>query len=175
MDEAWDCMDGRKLNKMKQGRPFAFLIDLLDADGEVAFRIHYVDAPSEAPLGLPPAEIVADHPVDLAMLCMPTWWLAPGYPGSFVEGTRARHVLVTHYEDFFRSQEKPTRFVARLTNKRANGFMEELSLAMGDGDERRIAPSSEMCGPSGEAWTMPLPGEWMVFPVSDESRSSVDR
>ena len=51
-----------------EGRTLAFLIDFLDASDRPTFRIYYQDAPTNAPLGNPPADVLADHAVDLALL-----------------------------------------------------------------------------------------------------------
>jgi len=165
VERPWDsCLDGRRLRAMREGRSFAFVIDLLDAHGSTAFRIYYQDAASPAPLGFPPLEPPGDaRPFDLVVLCMASSWLADGHPAGLLARTRARHALITHYEDFFRGRRRPTRFVAALTNRRANRFMESVRNELsGNGHEPR-GPTSFVCGPSDEGWTMPLPGEWVSF------------
>jgi hypothetical protein len=163
VDSSQPCFDGRRIVALKEGRPFAFLIDLLDDEGHVAFRIHYQDAASESGVGFPPREVVEEHPVDLAVVCMPSSWNVSGYPEDLLAWTRARHVLVTHYDDFMQPTDEPVRFVANLTDSRADAFMERVFVEMGrDGHEPR-GPLGPACGPASAAWTMPLRGEWLRF------------
>jgi hypothetical protein len=164
VDGPLDCIQGRKLSKLKEGRVYAFLIDLLADDGEtVLFRIHYQDVASPEPFGLPPEGELASRPADLAVLSLPLARLADGYPEAVLTRTRARHALIIHYEDFFRPADRPLRFVPLLSNRRANRFMELLREAMGHPVHEPVGPRSLICGPSGDAWTIPLPGEWLLF------------
>jgi len=171
VSEPWESWEGRKLRQMKEGRVFTLLIDLLSEYGaRTEFRMHYQDAPSSAPAGFPPEELISERAVDLALLCMPTWWLVKGYPSGIIERTRARHVLAIHYEDFFRSTLMPTRFVGSFTDRRANRFMEMVAKAMSRASERPAGPSPLACGPCCDRWTMPLPGEWLRFRPGSELR-----
>jgi hypothetical protein len=161
---SWGSWTGRKLRHMKEGRVFTFLIDLLSEDGaSMEFRIHYQDAPSSAPAGFPPEEIISERMVDLAVLCLPTWWLVDDYPRGIIERTHARHVLAIHYEDFFRPATMPLRFVGGCTDRRANRFMELVEQAMSRASERPAGPDPLALGPGCDRWTMPLPGEWLRF------------
>jgi hypothetical protein len=164
----WDCLSGKRLQRLKEGKTFAFLIDLLSDDGETVFRIHYQDAASEPPLGFPPPRVLEERDVDLAILCMPGYWMVNRYPEGILGRTGARHVLVIHYEDFFRSRDKPVRFVPRLTNNRANRFMERLRDEVSRSEHESLEPAPAPCGPGGPAWTLPLPGEWLRFRVQSD-------
>ena len=161
--QPWDGMHGKPIDAMKQGEVYAFLIDLLDETDAVAFRIHYQDSASSPPLGFPPEEVLAERDVDLAIVCLPSSWQAESYPEGLLRQTRARHTLVSHYEDFFRDASRPLRFAPLLTNRRADHFMERLAAEMSRPEHRVAGPVSPVCGPSGPAWTMPLPGEWLGF------------
>jgi hypothetical protein len=94
---------------------------------------------------------------------MPSWFRVRDFPDALLERTRARHVLVIHHEDFLRPSSEPGRFVRTLTDARANGFMERLAEVMPPPDDPPAGPRPRTCGPCGERWTMPLPGEWMRF------------
>ena len=114
----------RRANEYKEGRTFAFLIDFLDPDGTVAFRIHYQDAASNTPLGYPPTLYGDDQrSVDVAIVCAASFKQVQGYPEGILRAVDARYVIVGHWENFFVSQEKPPRpvpmtdvaeFVARM-------------------------------------------------------------
>jgi hypothetical protein len=162
VSESWESWAGKKLRHMKEGRVFTLLIDLLSEDGaRPEFRMHYQDAPSSAPAGYPPAELISERAVDLAVLCMPTWWLVDDYPGGIIEHTRARHILAIHYEDFFRSTRKPLRFVGTFSDRRADRFMKMVERAMLRASGRPAGPDPLAHGPCCDRWTMPLPGEWL--------------
>lgn len=165
--EDWQGPAGHGVRQMKGGKAFAYLIDLLREDGSVAFRLHYQDAASAAPLGFPPNAATDERDVDLAVVCMPSYWLAPGYPSRLLERVAARHVLMTHYEDFFRPRDKPLRFVAFLTDDRANALVAQVRATLAEHATK--GPLDPVCGPGDDGWTMPLPGEWLRFATEDDS------
>jgi hypothetical protein len=164
--KSWNQWDGKKLRHLKEGRVFTLLIDLLSEDGSrTEFRIHYQDAPSSAPQGFPPEELITERAVDLAALCLPTWWLVKDYPRGIIERTRARHVLAIHYEDFFRPTDLPIRFVGTCTDRRANRFLEMVEREMSSGSHEPAGPVPPVYGPSSDLYTMPLPNEWLRFKI----------
>jgi len=131
VDQAWDTWDDKELHDMKEGKPFAFLIDFLADDGQsIAFRIHYQDSVSVPPDGFAPPDVIDDREVDIAVLCVPPYWIVEGYPEGILENTRARHALMIHYEDFFRSQQSRVRFVSMLTDRRADEFLQRVEREM---------------------------------------------
>lgn len=85
----------------KEGQTYTFLIDLLDEEGRVAFRIHYADAPATAPTGLPSAAVLEEHPVDLVILCAASFTQVKNYPEGVLEALRPRALILGHWEDFF--------------------------------------------------------------------------
>jgi hypothetical protein len=162
--ERWTSWEGKSLKAMKEGRTYAFLIDLLAQDSEtIAFRIFYQDAVSPPPMGFPPAEEVRRREVDLAILCAPPYWEVEAHPEAILERTRPRHVLVTHYEDFLHPRDEPLRFVATLTNERADEFLSVVADGVSHAPHEPRGPEPCCCGPCGPAWSMPLPGEWLRF------------
>ncbi|MEX2465285.1 MAG: hypothetical protein WD995_00150 [Gemmatimonadota bacterium] len=84
------------------GSTFAFLIDFLDAGGDVAFRVYYQDAVAPPPLGFAPDALIAEHPVDVAVLVPATFEEVPWHPEAIVANLRPRRILLGHWEDFFR-------------------------------------------------------------------------
>lgn len=158
--EAWDQ---RHFLSLKAGKVFAFVIDLMSPaePGKTAFRIYYQDSANPPDKGLPKME----DPVgfDLAVLCMASHQFVDNHPGAILGDVKARHVLVTHYESFFRDRDRPFRFVPFLTNRSANGFLGKTREAL-QGLET-AGPEGTVCGPSSQGWTMPMPGEWVRFKV----------
>jgi hypothetical protein len=99
------------------GVTYAFLVDFLDPDGSVAFRIYYQDAVSAPPRGLAPPELVAERPVDVAILVPATFDQVDWYPEDLVQNLRPHWVLEGHWEDFFVPPEARTRSI-RYTDMR---------------------------------------------------------
>ena len=160
---------------LRQGQPLAFLLDLLDPvdPDRVRFRLYYQDAASREGTGLPPPSVAEDgHGVDLAVLCMPSHHLAPGFPTYLLDALEPRHVLATHYDDFFRPLTRPIRFAPLLTNGRAASFLRQVAAAPMP-PSGFSPPEGPVCGPSTEVYTMPLPREWLRFDIptsGDEKR-----
>lgn len=123
-----------------EGRTYAYLLDLLGPEGTVALRIYYQDAASEAPAGLVPPLAVEDRRrIDVAILCPPGFDEVDGYPGAFLEAESPRHVLLGHWEDFFRPRSEPLRVVPGTD---LEDFLDELRESL----------------PDDASWTLPAPG-----------------
>jgi len=93
------------------GSTYAFLVDFLDPDGSVAFRVYYQDAVVQAPLGFAPEALMAERPVYVAILVPATFDQVEWHPEAFVENLQPRWVLLGHWEDFFRSPDESTRSI----------------------------------------------------------------
>ncbi len=93
------------------GETFAYLVDFMSADhpDSVAFRIYYQDAVAPPPFGFAPEAVVADRPVDVAILVPATFDQVDWHPEAFLENLRPRWVVLGHWEDFFVPLEAPTR------------------------------------------------------------------
>jgi len=133
-DRAAEWLDGPTL---------AWLIDVLDEEGEVALRIHYQDSASRPPLGFPPPDGI---PVDVVILCTAGSGEAEGYPDALLEALAPRQALLGHWEDFFRPLDAPTRPVPGTDV---------------DAFERRLAALL----PEGSAQARPEPGQTLRIPV----------
>jgi hypothetical protein len=133
----------------KLGEPYAFLIDVLsDSTRAPVFRIYFQDAPSEPPLGFPPSEILTERVVDLAVLCAATSSNVSNTPDSLLAVLKPREVMVTHWEDFFRSQMLP---IQLSPGTDLGEFRESL---------RKSLPQSA-------GWVMPLPQTTFRFRERD--------
>jgi hypothetical protein len=165
---------GHRLSELRAGRTLAFLIDFMDpADPRrVAFRVHYQDAASAPPLGFPPANEIAEHPVDLEIVTMPGRETLPdvadAYPVGVLRHGRARHALVIHYEDFFRpllrtdGSSNGVRLIPTLAGGPAEEFLRAVTEAVLNPDSRYCAEPSDLEGLCNGAFTLPLPGEWLL-------------
>lgn len=153
----WRTWHDKSWWAMKEGTPYAFLIEFLDdATRETPFRVWYQDT-----AGLPPNLPATIGRVDLAVLSVPSHWLATGYPETILERLAPRHVMGIHYEDFFRPTDRPVRFVANLSNRRMEAFLRKVQDRPADDTE--IPDVKCGCGPCGPRWSVPLPGEWIAL------------
>jgi hypothetical protein len=83
------------------GPTYAFLVDFLDPDGSVAFRVYYQDAVPAPPLGQAPEAVVAERPVDVAIIVPATFDQVDWHPEALLENLRPRWALLGHWENFF--------------------------------------------------------------------------
>lgn len=126
------------------GQTLAWLVDLLEPDGSVAFRIYYQDAAGAAPWGFVPplGDGVA---IDVALLVPATYSGAAWHPEAILENTSPRHVLLGHWEDFF---EPPSRPPGPVPFTLLPDFVARLARAL----------------PEGAGYGVPVPGTRFVFP-----------
>ncbi len=129
----------------KLGEPYAFIIDVLsDRTRAPLFRIYFQDAPSEPPLGFPPTEVLAERPIDLAVICAATSSNVSNTPDSLLTVLKPSQVILVHWEDFFQSQTLPI----------------QLSPAT---DLDAIRESLRKSLPRASGWVLPLPQTTLRF------------
>jgi hypothetical protein len=104
-----------KFGDWKMGEVMAFMIDLLDTSGNVAFRIYYEDAPLPPCRSAPFEKLVTDngHNVDLAILCAGNFTEVPGAE-TIVKKLRAQNVILAHWEWFFDETRYRNRIIFEL-------------------------------------------------------------
>jgi len=107
----------------KEGETLAFLIDVLNDDGSIDFRIYYDDAAHNSPYGYVDGETLLEHKVDVAILCVASYHEVEDYPKNLLDSLKPRHVLLGHWEDFFIPYKRAERTV-RMTN--VPGFIAKL-------------------------------------------------
>jgi hypothetical protein len=83
------------------------LVDFLNADESVAFRIYYQDAVVPPPLGFAPEAVIRERPVDVAILVPATFDQVDWHPEAFVENLQPQRVLMGHWENFFSPPVSP--------------------------------------------------------------------
>lgn len=144
-------MSRQRLRTMGGGDPLAFDIELRGERGETRFRIYYNDSSASSPLGQTPG------PFDLAILTMAQWRWARGYPGDLLATLQPRHVLVSHWDYFFRPATKHSKFVPRL---HADGFLRIVNDFVPESDATPVNP---VCGVTTKRYTMAVPGSSLLF------------
>jgi L-ascorbate metabolism protein UlaG (beta-lactamase superfamily) len=143
-------MARQRLRTMRAGEILAFDIELLDASGAPRYRIYYNDSSPASPLGQ------TAGPFDLAILTMAQWKWADGYPQHLLEKLQPKHVLISHWDNFFRKAGESSKFVPRLD---ARGFLQLLHTI----PEGASAPVNDVCGVKTARYTMPVPGSSLLF------------
>lgn len=83
-----------------EGEVFAFLIDFME-NGRPAFRVYYQDAPVSRPVGWVRDEVIAERPVDLALLCTGNFDAVERPEEVVSANLKAADVVLHHWEDFF--------------------------------------------------------------------------
>jgi hypothetical protein len=103
-----------KANLWLEGKTFSFLIDYVNAKGEIEFRTFVQSSSCNPPAGIPPLSLLS-RPVDLACLGVVSYKFSPDYPCDLLEAIHPRQVLWIHWEDFFRKYTRKPKTV-RGTN-----------------------------------------------------------
>lgn len=170
----------RRHGSFKAGTTYALVIDLVEPAGAgggeraVRYRIYYQDSAAPRDAGLPPEPAPGDPPYDLAVLCAASSHLvAPAAPGRLLRRIAPAHVLVTHYENFFRPWGPERGFVPLLTDHRMACFLGRVEAALGAGGAD-AGPVGKVCGPSTRPWTIPLVGEWLELRPSHRTEIPCD-
>lgn len=138
----------RRADDYPEGETLAFIVDFMES-GRPVFRIYYQDAPVSRPVGWVSDDVIAERPVDLALLCTGNFDVV-SRPEEIVSNLKARQVVLHHWEDFFDPSTK-----RRLTSIPAcdvNGFRKALVRELA-GDAARV----HVLAP-GVLWNFPRPG-----------------
>ena len=95
----------------KEGKTLAYLIDFMAADLKtINHRVYYSDVTPKWKIGLPPVMKAQDqHPVNLALLTVGLFGVAPGYPWFFMKVVKPQEVIGGHWEDIFKNPAEGTR------------------------------------------------------------------
>jgi hypothetical protein len=69
--------------------------------------VYYQDAPTSAPIGNPPDDVIADHAVDLALLNVGNYDAVRAQPTEILATLEPRIAISGHWEDFFQPLSSP--------------------------------------------------------------------
>jgi len=95
----------RTADRWPQGLTLAYLIDFLDINGGVAFRIHFSDSSLAPPCGYVPRRLGGTRGVNLALLTTGGSKDTGLYPEELLSNACVEQVLLGHWEWFFRKYE----------------------------------------------------------------------
>lgn len=140
----------KRAPQWKEGTNIAYLIDFLADDGRINFRTYICSAAANTPKGFVPPSVLAQHPVDLAILCVASYAYVKDYPFQHLENLNPKHIILSHWENFFQSKTKLDQnpMIVPFTNVKA--FL------------KRVDEASKGLSYSPK-WTMPNPGAEITF------------
>jgi hypothetical protein len=95
------------MKDFREGQNFNFMIDLLDREGKMVYRIFSnAGAGCDAGVGFPPSAMLLEHSVDMLLLCGANYNVAKNYPFPLIEYLAPKTIFVAHWENFFKSIPK---------------------------------------------------------------------
>ena len=140
----------------REGQTLAYLIDFLDG-GAPAYRLYYQDAPTPAPIGHVPADVLAEKRVDAALLCVGNYDQVPDQPGAILAALAPRYTIGGHWEGFFQPQDAP---LQPLPFHDIAEYARRGDAALGAGGEAPIAVNGQ---PTAKRSFVPDPGTTFVI------------
>lgn len=141
-----------RLAAMSGGQTLAFAIELLDGK-DVRYRIYFNDSSPDAPLG----QITDDF--DLAIICLAQWTWVRDYPAALLTALKPRHVVISHWDNFFIEASQTTRFIPTLSDASAANFLRVVDKSVSGS----AGPTNDVCGVKTAHWTMPAPMSSLLF------------
>lgn len=121
----------RRARDWRMGTALAWSVDIHDANGAVALRVVLHDAAATGDVVRDAVQALARLPSarrTLALVVPANYDNAAGYPDVLLASLQPDHVLLAHWEDFFRAPSRPLRIVRAISGPR---FLEHLTPYMG--------------------------------------------
>lgn len=101
-----------------KGEVYAWLIDVIAPDSTPLLRFYYQDAAADSQfVVLPPMAGRDARGVDVAILCVGNYGEVADNPQVLLGALQPRYVILSHWEDFFRSPLDPLRVVPRTDTR----------------------------------------------------------
>lgn len=103
--------DKTSVNDWLEGQTLSFLIDFLEEDS-IKYRMFIQSSSCQFPYGVPPANLLQERNVDLAVLGIASYHFSENtYPCEFLKTLQPKDVMFIHWEDFFRKLRKEPKAV----------------------------------------------------------------
>lgn len=103
-----------RVRHYQEGMTFAYLVDWMTASGDVDKRVYIQTSSTGYPAGFFPKSLLAEHPVDVALLPMDCANLKMKGRSTIIEFLNAKRVVFCHWEDFFRPKTKPPHEIVKV-------------------------------------------------------------
>lgn len=124
----------------KAGQPMTYLVDFLrtplESDGQKAdilYRVFLQSSASGPQLGYPPAQVLAEHSVDLALLCVASFNNVENYPEHTIGAVKPQNIMLIHWDDFMTSRVDGD--VAIFPYLDVSEFIQRARVSLGDDGE----------------------------------------
>lgn len=89
----------------RSGKNLSYLLDLLDDSGKCVYRVFIQTSASSSPNGLVPDTVLAEKPVDMAVLSAAGYHKMEGYPEYLLARMLPQKVVIVHWEKFWTPYE----------------------------------------------------------------------
>lgn len=103
-----------RLKHYQEGQALAFLLDFPGRGRGGHTRVYVETSSTGLPMGQPPEALLARHPVDLAVVSMDVARAMAAGKRTIVDVLNPPQVVFCHWENFFRSRDRPPREVAKV-------------------------------------------------------------
>jgi L-ascorbate metabolism protein UlaG (beta-lactamase superfamily) len=113
-----------------QDETLAYLFDFLDEQGAPVKRVYFSSSASAEPNGFLPESVIAEKPVDVAILSLAMAQKADAYPSNLVNLLQPDHIIFCHWENFFRPRDKKLKFVSMTKYKKIKSEHNQLNPAI---------------------------------------------
>lgn len=109
----------RTASGWKAGRTFAYALDLVAPNGEVSLRVVLHDAAATSPAIQRASDAWGPTTAPtVAIISAANFDQVADYPDALISTLRPAHIVLGHWEDFFRSPEKPPRVVRGISARK---------------------------------------------------------
>ncbi len=148
-----------ELSDWKMGQPLTYLVDFLgkpvaseQARVDIKYRVFLQSSASGPQFGKPPQEVLAERPVDLALLCVASFNNIDNYPEHVIKTVQPTDIMLIHWDKFYQSRlEKPVELLPFLDvgefirrARAAMGSEGEILMPMPDTSFSLAAPTARM-------------------------------
>jgi len=97
----------QRASEMRVGDNFGLLFEI--SNERATYTVYFIGAAHRDKEGFPDESVKA---VDVAILCVPTWKLSHGYPANVIQRLKPRHIVASHFDNFFQTNSKDPEVVA---------------------------------------------------------------
>lgn len=113
------------------GQTYGFILDFMDKNGTIACRIYLQTSSGLLGLDNIPPHTATGHAVDLMILPAALYSKVSGYPQRLLDKYRPKHVLVCHWENFFKPMAKVRQKPYTVSLSNVPRFARELDTQIG--------------------------------------------
>ncbi len=123
-----------RVGQYLEGQTLVFLIDFLDDQERVVWRI-FINGAANSAAGAEALRnhqsLLNEHRINVAILCVPGWDKVDDYPDTLLRLLRPEHIVLSHYDDFgspYTPGEDPNDGMRFLPFANYDRFLERLKL-----------------------------------------------